>query len=176
MMASVAARAPTTAPDTGASSMSTPCASSAVPSARVPAGSHELMSTTIAPLRSAGSASSTTSRTASPSGSIVISTSLPFAASLIERQLPLPLRSKERTVKPSRARFAAMGWPMTPTPMTPTVSTSLLENLPGAAESDHRRRHAAVDRDLEEHLLDLILGEAVVQRSADVQLQFMLLA
>jgi len=47
-------------------------AASTVPSARVAAGSDELMSTTTVPLSRAGSASSTALRTASPSGSMVI--------------------------------------------------------------------------------------------------------
>src|ERR1700730_3836362 len=70
-----------------------------------------------------------------------------------------------------------MGRPMAPTPMKPTVAATLvLEDLFGAAESDHRGRHAAVDRDLQEHFLDLVLGEAVVERAADMQLELVLLA
>ena len=81
------------------------------------------MSITTAPGSSAGSASSTASRTASPSGSMVISTSAPLAASRAEAQLPVPLRSNERTPKPSRARFAAIGCPMRPRPTKATVFT-----------------------------------------------------
>src|SRR6266850_3823527 len=69
-----------------------------------------------------------------------------------------------------------MGCPMRPRPMKPTVRTSVLEDLFGAAESGHRGGHAAIDRDLQEDLLDLVLGEAVVERAADVQLQLVLLA
>src|SRR5262245_56127550 len=69
-----------------------------------------------------------------------------------------------------------MGCPMTPRPMNPTVSTLFLEYFPGGAERDHGRRHAAVDRDLQEHFLDLVLGEAVVQRAADMELELVLLA
>jgi len=93
MMASVPSRALPTAPDTGASIIATDFAASASPSARVPAGSEELMSTTTAPGLSAGSASSTASRTIAPFGSMVMSTCAPLAASRIERQLPVPLRS-----------------------------------------------------------------------------------
>jgi hypothetical protein len=95
MIAKVASLAFAIAPDTGASIMATPCAARARPSARVPAGSAELMSITRLPSFRLGSASSTTSRTLSPSGSIVMSTSASFAASRTERQLPLPFLSKE---------------------------------------------------------------------------------
>ena len=55
------------------------------------------MSITTEPGLSEGIASSTASRTASPSGSMVISTSAPSAASRAEPQLPDPFRSYERT-------------------------------------------------------------------------------
>jgi len=81
------------APDTGASTSEICFADIATASARVPAGSAELMSMTRAPGSRAGSASSTTSRTASPSGSIVISTSAPSAAWRTEACVPLPRAS-----------------------------------------------------------------------------------
>jgi len=93
MMASVPSLALAMAPETGASTMATFFAASAAPSARVPAGSDELMSTTTAPALSTGSASSTASRTIAPSGSMVTMASAPLAASRIESQLPEPLRS-----------------------------------------------------------------------------------
>ena len=93
MMASVPSFALTTAPETGASIRRTPLAARALASARVPTGSDELMSMTSAPLASAGSTSSTASRTTSPSGSMVMSASAPSAASRADLQLPLPLRS-----------------------------------------------------------------------------------
>ena len=120
-MVSVASIALAWAPETGASTISMPFLESASPSARVAAGSHELMSTTTAPALSPGSASSTASRTASSSGSMVISMSAPSAASRAEPQVPLPFRSNERTAKPSFARLAAMGCPMRPRPMKPMV-------------------------------------------------------
>jgi len=49
MIASVASRAPTTAPDTGASTKEIPFDSRTTPSSRVPTGSDELMSTTTQP-------------------------------------------------------------------------------------------------------------------------------
>ncbi|MNT53439.1 hypothetical protein D3C72_1905260 [compost metagenome] len=38
------------------------------------------------------------------------------------------------------------------------------------------RRHAAVDRRLQQHFLDLVRGDAVVARRADVQLEFFVMA
>ena len=55
------------------------------------------MSITTEPGLSAGMASSTASRTASASGSMVMSTSAPSAAARPEAQSPEPFRSKERT-------------------------------------------------------------------------------
>src|SRR5260221_4656849 len=69
-----------------------------------------------------------------------------------------------------------MGCPMRPRPMKPTVTTSRLEDLLGAAEGGHRCGHAAIDGGLQEDLLDLVLGEAVVEGAADVQLELVLLA
>src|SRR5258708_39300292 len=60
--------------------------------------------------------------------------------------------------------------------MKPTLATLALEDFFRAAEGGDRGRHAAVDRDLEEHLLDLVLREPVVEGAADVQLQLVLLA
>lgn len=93
MIASVASAAFAFAPETGASSRSIRFSLSALPKARVAAGSEELMSITTEPGASAGMASSTASRTASPSGSMVMSTSAPSAASRAEAQLPEPFRS-----------------------------------------------------------------------------------
>jgi len=95
MIASVASFALAMAPDTGASIIAMPCAASARPSAREPAGSAELMSRTSAPSLRAGSASSTTPRTTFPSGNIVMRTSASFAASRTERRLPLPFASND---------------------------------------------------------------------------------
>src|SRR5688572_1364839 len=154
MMARVASRAPTTAPDTGASTKWILFDSSTTPSARVPIGSEELMSTTTLPVARWGIAASTASRTASPSGSMVISASAPRAASRIDLQLPLPLRSNDCTANPARSRFAAMGAPIVPRPMKATLLTTKLlfgcEYLFGGAEGDDRRRHAAVDRGLQQ--------------------------
>src|SRR5689334_6890194 len=156
MMASVPSRALPTAPETGASTIGIFFAARATPSARVPVGSEELMSITTAPAFSAGSASSTTSRTTSPSGSMVTSASAPLAASRTDLRLPLPAASNDCTAKPARARLAAIGSPIMPRPTKATVLT--LEDLFGAAEGDDRGRHAAVNGRLQQHFLDLVLG------------------
>jgi len=93
MMASVASLAFAIAPETGASTMAMPCAVSARPSAREPAGSAELMSMTSARSRRCGMASSTTSRTTSPSGSMVMTTSASLTASRTDEAVPWPARS-----------------------------------------------------------------------------------
>jgi len=49
----------------------------------------------------------------------------------------------------------------------------LLERLAGRPEAVNARGNPAINRDLKEYLLDLILGEAIFQRGLDVQLQFM---
>src|SRR5262245_45046811 len=78
---------------------------------------------------------------------------------------------------------SAIGSPIRPIPMNPTclamtpplrlclLAVDLGEHLARAAERLDRRGHAAVDRDLHEHLADLLAREAVVERAADVQLQ-----
>ena len=93
MRARVASAALAFAPETGASTKEMPLAARAGSSARVAAGSEELMSITTEPALSAGRASSTASRTTSPSGSMVTRTSAPSAASRAEAQLPEPSMS-----------------------------------------------------------------------------------
>jgi len=88
MIASVPSRAFATAPETGASTMAMPLAASMRASLRVVAGSEELMSTTTAPRFRPGRAAVTASATALPSGTMVISTSAPAAASRADARLP----------------------------------------------------------------------------------------
>jgi len=91
--ASVPSAAFALAPDTGLSSMWMPFFFSSAPSSRVTAGSDELMSMTRVPGAMPGRAAMIALRTALPSGTMVMSTSAPRAASSAERQLPLPFRS-----------------------------------------------------------------------------------
>ena len=80
MIASVPSFAFAFAPDTGASISETPRLRRSAPSARVSAGSEELMSMTRLPRRKTGRAARTTLPTTFPSGSIVIRMSVPSAA------------------------------------------------------------------------------------------------
>src|SRR6516165_3578920 len=52
------------------------------------------------------------------------------------------------------------------------LALQLLEGLARVAEGVDPRRHAAIDRDLQQDFLDLVPGQAVLQRALDVQLQF----
>ncbi len=84
MIVNVPARAPSTRPDTGASSSSIPRLESSAPSARVATGSAELMSMTMLPAASALAAPlrpSNAERTVLPSGSMVTRTRAPLATS-----------------------------------------------------------------------------------------------
>src|SRR5256712_12740944 len=60
--------------------------------------------------------------------------------------------------------------------MLPFSRLAVFEYFPGAAECHHGGGHAAVDRGLQQDLLDLVLGEAVVQGAVEMELQLMLLA
>src|SRR5829696_4444156 len=73
-----------------------------------------------------------------------------------------------------------MGTPMLPRPMSATraggrigasLTLHLLEGLARHAERVDRGRHAAVDRHLQEHLGDLLLGDAVADGAFHVELQ-----
>src|SRR5436190_17300451 len=52
-----------------------------------------------------------------------------------------------------------------------TSDPTFLEHAARDLEGVEAGRDAAIDRDLQEDLLDLLLGEAVVQRTVDVQLE-----
>src|SRR5437879_13669698 len=54
---------------------------------------------------------------------------------------------------------------------TTALDSAFLEDVTRGLEGVEAGRDAAVDRDLQEDFLDLILGEAVVQRAVNVQLQ-----
>src|SRR5512134_1523026 len=49
----------------------------------------------------------------------------------------------------------------------------LVERLARVAEGVDAGRHAAIDRHLKQDFLDLVLGEAVLQRTLDMELQLM---
>src|SRR5689334_16143107 len=55
--------------------------------------------------------------------------------------------------------------------IAPLLLVELGEDFLGVPERIHARRHAAIDRDLHEHLADFLLGGAVGECAADVGLQ-----
>src|SRR5579884_1500084 len=77
-------------------------------------------------------------------------------------------------------RWCASDWRPPASPSAPWPSASedrsarlfgvlVLQDLAGDAEAFERRRHAAIDRRLQQDLLDLFARDAVVERAADVQ-------
>src|SRR6185312_9193020 len=54
---------------------------------------------------------------------------------------------------------------------TEMSDATFLEDAACGLEGIEAGRDAAIDRDLQEDLLDLLLGEAVVQRAVDMQLE-----
>src|SRR4030095_14951151 len=63
--------------------------------------------------------------------------------------------------------------PILPTPINPMLCsdiTQLLEHFPRDSETVHSRRNAAVNRDLQKDLFDLVLRHTVRQRAAHVGL------
>ena len=76
---------------------------------------------------------------------------------------------------PSRSSRCARVSPAGPAPTMPTcvrispgLSARLVEHALGDREGAVRRRHAAVDRAVQQHLLDLVGRQAVAQRRPDV--------
>src|SRR3954468_10671684 len=59
------------------------------------------------------------------------------------------------------------------TPRGGSATVYFLEGVARDAEAVDPSRNAAIDGDLQEDLLDLLLGKAVFQRRLDVQLQLM---
>src|ERR1700674_3777864 len=54
-----------------------------------------------------------------------------------------------------------------------SFSFHFLERLARVSEGIDSRGNAAIDRDLQQDLLDLVLGQSVLQGALDMQLQFM---
>src|SRR5712691_12413216 len=71
---------------------------------------------------------------------------------------------------------------MLPSPITATgaggrtvsANARLLERLARQAEMLDAGRHAAIDRDLQQHLGDLLLGDAVLDRALHVRLELVM--
>ncbi len=131
MKVSVAALAPPTPPDTGASSVATPRAAASACALRALATSMVEQSMNSVPCRAAGTMSFHTESTCSPAGSMVMTMS---AFSTVDRALATiwtPSRaeasrdagttSKPSTCSPDLTRLAAIGAPILPRPMKPMV-------------------------------------------------------
>ena len=135
MIESAASIAPRSPPDTGASSISAPRASSAAAISRVATGEIELMSTTTAPRRTPSRmpfGPCTTSRTSGVSATIMMMMSLRLATSLGDAPTFAPacatsavllcVRFQTVTSYPAATRCFAIGRPMIPRPMNPIRS------------------------------------------------------
>src|SRR5262249_20517090 len=153
MKVSVAASAPATPPDTGASSMAMPRSAAAACTARALSTSMVELSINTAPASAAAitPAPRNTLRTLAPTGSMVTTKSTPLAASSTEVALLAPdcttkftassLRSNTLRLWPALIRLRAIGAPMLPTPMNPTRAMMLL--LTPRARARGRRCHFA---------------------------------
>src|SRR5947208_2023631 len=74
-----------------------------------------------------------------------------------------------------RTRARAASVPPTMMVSVPSIAFGTAPDT-GAAECHHGGGHAAVDRGLQQDLLDLVLREAVVQGAVEMELELMLLA
>src|SRR4029077_10972769 len=132
MKVSVAALAPPTPPETGASSAATPRSAAIAWTARALATSIVEQSMKSAPLRAAGSTSAHTERTCSPAGSMGTTISESCVACRAAATISTPslaaawrnagIRSNPRTRSPAFTRLAAIGAPMLPRPISPMVA------------------------------------------------------
>ena len=147
MMHSAASMAPFSPPDTGASSIRTPFAASALPTFCETSGEMVDMSRKRRPERAPSmmpSLPSATSSTSGEFGSIVMSTSTWPATSRGEAAdlAPAPtssctgpwLRLCTTRAYPALSRFLAMGRPMIPRPMNPTVCAIMTSGAPDREE------------------------------------------
>src|SRR5262245_51265060 len=139
MKVSVAACAPATPPDTGASTMASPFARAAWATSR--AVSTSMVEESMSSVPGATAASTppslrSTSRTCSPARSMVITASASLHVSAIDCTfVPRPaasrapassLTSKPETAWPILIRFSAIGSPILPSPMKPTFAMAFL--------------------------------------------------
>jgi hypothetical protein len=129
MMASVALRAPTPPPDTGASTKSTPHSACAAAMPLATPGAMVEKSRWIAPRASAGRSASARPATSALAVTLVHTISLPCATSATVAQRVAPSataksalaarRLQTRSSCPAFNKCSVMGWPMVPKPMKP---------------------------------------------------------
>jgi hypothetical protein len=132
MKVSVAALAPPTPADTGASRVAMPRAAASAWAWRALATSMVEQSMNSVPCRACGTISFHTDSTCSPAGSMVTTTSalstvaLALATictpSLAEASRDVATTSKPKTWPPALTRLAAIGPPMLPRPMNPMLA------------------------------------------------------
>src|SRR3954463_8146773 len=186
------ALAPRTPPDTGASTKWTPRSAIVAEMSLVSVGAELLMSSRSVPgvIASSSPSSRSTERTIFEFGSMRTTPSAPCATSVTAPTTVAPLfptasracseTSKPRTEYPAAMRLSTIGPPMLPRPTKPIVVPGLrtggsalvgevIEHLLRDAEGLQAGRHAAVHGGLQQHLLDLLLRGAVVDRPADVR-------
>src|ERR1019366_3563007 len=135
----------------------------------------------------AKSSARTTASTTSESGSIKMTTSAPFAASAERSVACAPVAascaratsdtSEPTTSYPCSASRCDIGDPMAPRPMKAMrrglgVGMMVFDHRFGDAKGLERRRYANVHGGLEQRLLDLFGGDAVVERAAHVHAEF----
>src|SRR3954452_19790012 len=151
MIESVASRAPTSPPLTGASTQPIPRAPHSCAISRVTTGEIVLMSTTSEPDRapaSRPSSPSRTSRTWGESGSMRITTSA-FSATSRALDAATPpsaaisstlarVRENRTSSWPAFIRLRAMGLPMTPRPTKPTRSFAIRRSSPASTRGSPR--------------------------------------
>src|SRR5215213_345370 len=158
MMVSVAPSAPTTPPDTGASTKRRPASNTRAAIVSTAPGGQVAISTTTPSSDRAASAPSANRMTSAWAAFTTMSTrtSAP-ALACAAADTPIPpactrtstaagRMSKPRTVKPRARRFLAMGKPMEPRPMKPTVVIAISASVRGpfCNLADHRVRRDAV--------------------------------
>ena len=147
MKVSVAAFAPPTPPDTGASSDGQPRSAASAWARRALSTSMVEQSMTSVPGRVAGRMSLQTAVTCLPAGSMVITASASATASRAEKVYSTPrvlsrvaeagTRSKPTTRCPALTRFAAIGPPMLPRPMKAMVVMDLPASLVAERHAGH---------------------------------------
>src|SRR5690606_13822840 len=117
-----------------------------------------------------------TRSTARPSPASVAAASAP--CSWAKRRARSRSTSKMTRSRPARAKLAAIGQPILPMPMKPTLGDSppaaialvlahLLEHFGRRAEGADRARNAAIDDGMHQQLANFLLGHPVGQRAAD---------
>ena len=184
MMVSAAFFAPTSPPDTGASTYSQPSSLMRFANFFVSIGEIELMSTTILPRVSPSAtpfAPNSTFSTSGVSGTMVMMMSAFCATSFaLAHALPpaavsscgTPLRLCRKSVWPPLMRFSAMGLPMMPRPTNPMllIAFLLLDEWPILPRPGTLRRVARFGRRPSQKSTNRVDGRAAYKMSREPEL------